>query len=365
MIATTRYLREYLRPGSYPVRTSDTTYDRGGESLGATLFTLPRARANRAGWVVLHGLTAVGRQHPALERFGRALAATGATVMVPEIPEWRDLKVATAITIPTIRAALRDLAHRPEVNHERVGVIGFSFGATQAVVAAADPDLTSIVRGVAAWGGYRDLHRLFRFGITGKHELDGVHYQLDPDPYGRWIMGANYLTVTPGYEDYGDVAAALLEIAFEAGRRRVYAWDPSYDPDKLRVRQAVRPEHRSLFDLFAPMSGQPIHDRGLAEDVARTLASAALRVEPWLDPGPFLGHLGISVVIAHGRDDRLVPFTESIRLARDLPRDRLAGATITSLFAHSGGRRYGLALLGVPREAIRFLGLLDRIISFV
>jgi pimeloyl-ACP methyl ester carboxylesterase len=363
--ATARYLREYLKPGSYPVRAAETTYDRGGEALHATYFTLPAPQRSGAGWVVLHGLTATGREHPALVRFARALAATGAAVMVPDIPEWRQLRVATTITIPTIRAALRDLANRPELNHERVGIIGFSFGATQALVAAADPELTSIVRGIAAWGGYRDLHRLFRFGITGKHELDGVEYQLEPDPYGRWTMGANYLTGVPGFEDHGDVAAALLELAFEAGRRRVYAWDPSYDPDKLRVRERLELERRAVFDLFAPLSGQPIHDLLWALEMGTAVADAALRAEPWLDPGPFLHQLGVKTVIAHGRDDRLVPFTEAIRLTRDLPANRLGGSTVTSLFAHSGGKRYGLGLLGVPFEAVRFIRMLDRIVSMV
>jgi pimeloyl-ACP methyl ester carboxylesterase len=365
VIATIRYLREYLRPRSYAVSQTETTYHRGGQALAATLYELQPQRRARPGWIVLHGLTVVGREHPSLERFGRALAATGAAVMVPDIPEWRQLKVATAVTVPTIRSAVLDLASRPEVDHERVGIIGFSFGAAQALVAAADPELTSIVRGIAAWGGYRDLHRLFQFGITGEHELDGVQYQLDPDPYGRWIMGANYLTGMPGFEDHHDVAAALSEIAFEAGRRRVYAWDPSYDPDKQRARERVRPEHRILFDLFAPMSGQPIHDLAWAHEIARGVADAALRAEPWLDPGPFLEQLGVRIVIAHGRADRLVPFTESIRLARDIPSDLLAGATITSLFAHAGGRRYGLGLLGMPLEAIRFIRMLDRIVRFI
>jgi hypothetical protein len=43
----------------------------------------------------------------------------------------------------------------------------------------------------------------------------------------------------------------------------------------------------------------------------------------------------------------------------------LGGSHITSLFAHSGGKRYGLGLLGVPFEAVRFIHLLDRIVGMV
>ncbi len=364
MIAITRYLREYARPGTFPVEVQETAYDRGGETVGATLYRLPGPRA-RPGWVVLHGLTVVGRHHPALERFARAFAASGPAVMIPDIPEWRDLRVATSVTIPTIRAALRDLAQRGGVDHDRVGILGFSFGATQAIVAAADPALRSTVRGIAAWGGYRDLHRLFRFGITGEHELDGVDYQLTPDPYGRWIMGANYLTGIPGYEELSDVACALRELALETGRRRTYAWDPTYDPDKQRLRALIAPAHQEVYDLFAPLSGARIHDLPRAHAIAAGLADAALHAEPLLEPGPALRDLQVPTLVAHGRDDRLVPFTESLRLARDIPRQVQRGLGITGLFAHSGQTDRSHGVWRIPGEGVRFVRLLNAIITLI
>lgn len=364
MVRVARFVREYTRRGSYPVAREETTYRRGAERLDASVYTLPAGPA-RPGWVVLHGLTAPGRDHPSLERFARALASTGCVVLVPDIPEWRQLRVATTISIPTIRSAIHDLAERPNVDHERVGVIGFSFGATQAIVAAADPSVQRVLRGLAAWGGYRDVHRLFRFGITGEHEFEGKVYQLDPDPYGRWIMGANYLTGIPGFEAYRDVAEALRELAFEAGRRRVYAWDPTYDSAKRRVRDRVAPAHQDVFDLFAPLSGQPVHDLPRAHVIATGLADAALRAEPLLEPGPALAGLRTRTLLAHGRDDRLVPFTESLRLAGALPANTLVRCNITSLFAHSGGTERGLGALGLTREAVRFVKLLHGIISLI
>ena len=359
-----RYLREYKQAGTYPINRQETSYDRGGKSLEASLYSPPHGRA-LPGWVVLHGLTTPGRAHPSLERFARSLAATSCVVMVPDIPEWRDLRVATAISIPTIRSAILDLAQRPDVDHDRIGVIGFSFGATQALVAAADPSVERVLRGLAAWGGYRDLHRLFRFGTTGEHELDGTAYRLDPDPYGRWIMGSNYLTGVDGFAEYGDVAGALRELAFESGRRRVYAWDPSYDPDKQRLRARLHETHREVFDLFAPLSGRPVHDLPRAHEIAYGLAEAALRAEPLLDPGPALTRLQTPILVAHGRDDRLVPFTEAKRLVRELPPALLAGFGVTSLFAHSGGTDRTLGPFGLARESVRFLKLLHGIITLI
>ena len=357
-------MREHARPGTFAITAQETTYEREGEILDATLYRPPGFR-HGAGWVVLHGLTVPGRQHESLVRFARALAATNALVLVPDIPEWRDLRLATSVTVPSIQAAVKALAAHPDADAGRIGLVGFSFGATQALVAAADPSIAAILNGIAAWGGYRDVHRLFRFGIDGRHELDGHEFRIEPDPYGRWIIGANYLPALEGYENHDDVARALRRLALEAGRRRIYAWDPVYDPLKQQLRQALPPHGRELFDLFAPPSGQPPADLALAREIGEGLAAAALRAEPLLDPGPALSRLTTPVLLAHGRDDRLVPFTETIRLSRSLPPGVLRKLTITSLFAHSGGTQAGLGIIGKVREAVRFGVLLNRIAKMI
>jgi pimeloyl-ACP methyl ester carboxylesterase len=191
--------------------------------------------------VVLHGLTRTGRAHPSLIRFARSVAAAGNVVLVPEVPEWRDLRVAPALTIETIRAAVAALQQRDDVIHEHVGLFGFSFGATQALVAAAEPDVAAMLAGVAAWGGYFDLRRTFRFGLTGLHDFGNATYQMQPDPYGAWVMAGNYLPMVPGYSGSDAVGRALHDLALEAGERGTYAWDPVYDESKQRLRGSYPP----------------------------------------------------------------------------------------------------------------------------
>src|SRR5690606_31823071 len=302
-----------------------------------------RGREPLPAWIVLHGLAYRGRQHPSLERFARAVAAGGALVLVPDIPgwrrlrgapaltagtihaaahvlrarpgaaeggtgalvcvpdlaEWRRLRVAPALTAETIHAATHVLRTRPDAAEGRTGVLGFSFGATQALVAAADPGLEGAVRGVAAWGGYYDLFNLFRFGIAGEYEIDGVVRHREPDPYGRWIMGANYLTRVPGFGGYGALAHALEELAREAGRRGVSAWDPAYDPLKIRLRAGLPAPQREIFDLFAAPAGRPVPSLDRARELAHELAAAALRADPLLDPAPFLARAPHRTLLAH------------------------------------------------------------------
>jgi pimeloyl-ACP methyl ester carboxylesterase len=363
MPSTLRFFREYFRPDPLGVVAEETTYERNGEVLPATVFRPARRRGACPGWVVLHGLTYTGREHPALIRFVRAIAAAGNVVLVPDIPEWRALRVAPAVTVDTIRASVAALQARNDIEHEHACLFGFSFGATQALVASVDPAVRQRLHGIAAWGGYSNVHRLFLFGLLGDYDLDRQHYNVRPDPYGCWIMAGNYLTHVPGFEDYGDVERAVHWLALEAGRRRVFAWDPVFDPDKRRLRELLAPAHREVFDILAPETNRPGPDRAVGVPLSNQLADAAMRVDPLFDPTPFLSRVDVPVLLAHGRHDRLIPYTETIRLARALPSRSVESLTITALFEHSGGAAAGLGPLGVLREGARFVDVLRRVVS--
>lgn len=365
MVATLRFLRRYLRPDAAATTAEEVVYARGSDLLPGTVYRPAGTRRSLPAWTVLHGLTRTGREHPSLVRFARAVAGAGSIVFVPEIPEWRALRVDARVTVPTIAAAVQALQARGDVRHEHVGLFGFSFGATQGLVAAAQPETARLLSGMAAWGGYCDLHRLFRFGLTGLHDVDGVTYRTRPDPYGAWIMAGNYLTRVPGFEAAGNVADALMALATEAGDRGLYAWDPAFDDSKRRLRATLPAEHRELFDLLAPVTtAAPPGDDALLE-LSDALADTVLRLDPLMQARDHLPAVGVPVVFAHGRDDRLIPFSETIRLARAVPPDRVRSVTVTSLFQHSGGTATRLGAVGMAREGARFLLLLRRVLRLV
>ena len=87
----------------------ETLLDRGDRQVPASVI-VPRGTNRRLpGWIVLHGITRPGRFHPNLLRFVRALASSGLAVLVPQVPEWRDLRLAPEVTLPTLRGALEGL----------------------------------------------------------------------------------------------------------------------------------------------------------------------------------------------------------------------------------------------------------------
>jgi len=362
-LRTTRALGSWIT-GKSAVKEYETVFSRGDRDIPASVTVPIGGGGNLPGWVVLHGVTRPGRFHPTLLRFVRALAASKAVVLVPQIPEWVDLRLEPEHTLPTVRAALDALRALPSTSDGPYGLIGFSFGAPQVMIATTHKEVSDQLAGVVGFGGYCDMESMVRFQMTGQFAWGDAKHSLRPDPYGRWIMGGNHLTSIPAYRDAQDVSDALWRLAVEAGERRILAWDPSYDPLKEQLRRQVSESRREIFDLFAPPSDRE-PSLPEAERITPLLTQAALEAAPLLDPLPFLGRVGIPVQLIHGRNDRLIPYTETLRMEAAFPAKKRVDTTITALMEHSqqGGR---LASIGKEiSEGMKLLRTLGRLLGTV
>ncbi len=314
------------------------------------------ARKTLPGWVLLHGATRPGAGHPAIVRFAAALAHAGGDVLVPEVRAWRRLELDPAPARRALALAAEHLCADPHVRPGGVVLVGLSFGCTQALIAGAELAAQGLVRGILGYGGYHSLEDTVRFGLTGRFERGGRTEYLRPDPYGRWVVAANYLHRIPGYEGADDVSRALGRLAARAGDHGFDSSGPSSDPYKAEVMASVSARNRELFRIFAPDAAQDPEPRR-TEELAPLLAEAARAAHPELELSRTLeGRALPPVRLIHGRADHLIPFTETLALERYLREHANAAdvvATVTDLFAHSG--RAGASVRQLP-EAVRFLG---------
>lgn len=343
------------------VDVEEITLRRQGGVVPASLYRPRGSQGPFPGWVVLHGITRSGRHHPLLVRFVRAVTSSGAAVLVPEVPEWRELALAPEAAQDVLEAAVRHWALRAEVATGGVGVMGFSFGVTRVLQAAADPGLRGYVKAAAGFGGYASLEEAIRFQLTGEHRWQGVSYQTEPDPYGRWVVAGNLLPQAPGFHRTRAVAGALLQLARAAGDAQVGAWEPSFDELKDRLEAELPPEDRELFRAFAPPAGT-LPPRSLAESLVPRLAQAARTASPLHDPLPYVSNIPRPVHLIHGRHDRLIPFTETLRLAASFPPEARVSCRLTGLFGHSQRGRPG----GWWREGwerLRFLRMMSMVLG--
>lgn len=333
VLRTARYARSW-KAGT-DVEAREIEIERSGEGVPATLITPWERLTPLPGWIALGGISCMGRHHPQLVRFARALAASGAAVLVPEIPEWRRLELAPAAVAPTVRGGIRYLKKHADVVRTPVGLIGFSFGAPQVAIAAGRGDLGQDVGGIVLFGGYCSLEKTMTCQLTGEHEWKGLDYRLSPDPFGGWVVASNHLTQVPGLEDAREVAAALRRLANAASGQRISAWDPHHDRLIRNLRQMLPEKHRRLYDLFAMPSTGALVEPEERRQIAAQLADTCRNVDPLLDPAPALAELELPTSLIHGRSDRLIPFTEGLRLHEMIPSEVRRGLTVTAMFHHS------------------------------
>lgn len=358
MIRVLRFLRGYVQHPSSISTHEDVRFEVDGEEVAAT-YIRRAGKAPLPGWILLHGITVPGRHHPVLLRFAHGLASSGASVLIPDVPAWRRLQINPAKGDTTIAAAARYLNSRSDILSENLNLVGFSFGATQALMSAAKPGIREYIRAVVGFGGYADLGQTLHFMMTGEHEWKGVRHRTDPDPYGRWIVAGNYLTDVPGHEHMEELRRASGELAAEVGRRGAYAAEKVHDALKRDLRATLPKEQQELWDLLAPQFGvtPPLEPGRL---LGEQLLEAAIRRTPQLDPRPLLPSLDQRIVLAHGYEDRLIPYTETLRLQELLAASQAeVSVSITRLFAHSreAGR---LRTMEYPGEIQRYVALLQR-----
>jgi pimeloyl-ACP methyl ester carboxylesterase len=362
VLRAARYARSW-KVGS-DVSATETEVDREGAKVAATLVLPKGASGPLPGWIALGGVSCMGRHHPQLVRFAGALASSGAAVLVPEIPEWRRLELAPRAVAPTLRGCIANLRDSGLVTDAPLGLIGFSFGAPQVAIAAARGDLAEDVGGIVLFGGYCSLERTMTCLLTGEHEWDGREHQIRPDPFGGWVVASNHLTDIPGFEDASDVAEALHHLASAASGRRVPAWDPRHDPLIDQLRESLPQARRRLFDLFAVPSGSVPPEPEERRRMAVLLAEACRRMEPLLDPAEELTHVDLPTRLIHGRGDRLIPFTEGLRLDRGLPARARRGVTVTGLFNHTADASPA-GVLERAREKLEMFGAIRGMINTV
>jgi len=332
----------------------------GVEGEVRALRVAPRGGGPHPGWVVLHGITVLGLEHPSLLRFARSLAAAGNHVLVPEIRPWTRLDLAPAEAQRLLCAAVEALAADPRTAPGGVGVAGFSFGGPQALAAAGDPGAAPHLRKVLAWGSYARFRSALAYAFAGDPAPGGI---ARPDPYARWVAGANLLPLVTGYGSLDATAGALRELSRLWGASAIDAYSPDSDPVRTGFRQGLPPREREIFDIFAPPAGQ-LPEPGAAGEICDALDRAASGHHPLLDPVPSLRRIHVPVHLVHGREDVLIPWTETTRLeALVRPRAPAVHATVTGLFSHSEGET-GLTRRAQVVEGGRLFQAVRKVLAF-
>jgi pimeloyl-ACP methyl ester carboxylesterase len=271
------FLAEFLSDGRYPVlsRLTDAPRRRHVTVRGADIALVSGPRGS-APLVLVHGLAPQGNRDGRVMAAATLLARTGFAVAVPTIPGLTRGRLRPDDTQPVVAA----LGLRPGP----ATLVAVSVGAGPALLAAADPRVSSRVATVVVLGGYASARELVRYFLTGEYVYGDRrgHTVHDPDVVRAFVAANADLLLDPS-----------LRRSLEAGDRQ--ATETALD--------TIAP----LLEILSPE-----------------------RVAPRIP-----GHL----VLVHGRGDPAVPYTETLRLAAARPRDTTV--VLVGVIGHVEGERAG------------------------
>lgn len=284
-----------------PMMRSPLSYEVDGRRYQADVYR-PLEPA-RVAVVLLPGAAPQGKDDPRLVEFAAWLASARFVVLVPEITRLRRLQLHTDI-IGAIGDALRHASASENLAPEgRVGIVALSVAAGPALLAARTPEVRERVPFVLAVGGYHDLLATLTFSITGFYRAEGQWQRGEPKDLGKWVF------VLSNADQLHDAYDRRLLAQMARLRRE------NRDPSVLAPR--LGPEGRAVYRFISN------HDPEKAQQLFADLPPAVVTEVEALSPSKQdLSSLQAHVILVHGRDDSIIPYTESVALARALPAGR-------------------------------------------
>jgi hypothetical protein len=284
---------------------------------GAGDLYLPRQGPPRAALVLVPGAVPEGKDHEQLVAFATTLARARFAVLTPELSGYQQLKMRPA-HVRELADAFLYLADREDLGHGgRVGFGAFSYAVGPAVLAALEDDTREKVRFVLGVGGYHDLRVAIGFFTTGFFEEDGKPRRLEPNEYGKLVFARS---VTEHLRSASDRATidAMVDAALA---------DPAADLSVLA--RGLGPEGRAVYRLI--MNTDPLQTPRLIDALP---PGARATIDALTLAGKHLERLRARLILVHGRDDRLIPFPETLALARSVPSDQARVIILNRILGH-------------------------------
>jgi len=305
----------WLKKFSSPPKMIEISYPGPQGTVKADLF-LPQEKGRHPGILLNHGVIDTGKDDPRLRRFARILCRAGFAVFVPDFKGMRSFRIAPS-DIDEVQAAFEYFISLKDcVLPHASGLFGFSYGAGPTILAACRPAMRDKVRFLMAFGAYYDLKNVLSFLATGKFEFEGKKYFKEPQEYGKWVFLANNLDLVASPED-----RAILQSILQAKLR----------DEKAPIDHFLRLLGKEGKNILALLSHA---DPGQTENLIQKLPPRLQAYIEALSVGPGMKQLKADLILAHGQGDDMIPFTETLRLARTAPDQRRVHMEILGSYAH-------------------------------
>jgi hypothetical protein len=294
---------------------------------------LPSGAGPHPGMLVCLGVVPFEVDHPQVPILGRALARAGFAALLYWSPAMRDFRLEPE-DVGDIALAYRWLIERPDIDPDRTGLLGTCVGGSFAVMAAAHPLIRDRVAFVAEWAAYASMWTFAQDIASATRPANGTREAWEVDPLTRKV--------------YVHSMTSVLETS-EAQMLRAALAEPSGTVDVAILSDSGRAIHPLLTALDPD---------GAARALGRLPATLRERLDA-LSPMRFLGDIRAPlIVLAHDRDDGVIPIAESRQMWSVLAHRPGAHYTEIGMFQHMDPTKQRVSPLVMVRELAKFYSLL-------
>ena len=237
--------------------------------------------------LLVPGAARQGRDDSRVVSLATSLASAGRQVVVPELALYEQ-----ELDLDDVERVVR-VADELCPPGGGLVLLGFSFGGSVALVAAADRRIAGCVDLVATFGAYADLVGMVQAAATGVSVVDGERYtwRARDESVARQVLedAATDLVPQEQRERMRQAFAERDPSGLPAGSRAVYRLVTADDPDQVAALVSrLPPRARQVLESLSPVA---VADRITAR-----------------------------IVAAHAMDDPAVPYAELLRLRQAFPR---------------------------------------------
>jgi hypothetical protein len=284
------------------------------------------------GMLVCLGVVPFEVDHPQVPILGRALARAGFAALLYWSPAMRDFRLDPE-DVGDIALAYRWLIERPDIDAGRSGLLGTCVGGSFALMAAAHPLVRDRVAFVAEWAAYASMWTFAQDIASATRPVNGTREPWQVDPLTRKV--------------YVHSMTAVLETS-EAQMLRTALAEPNGTVDTATLSDCGRAIHPLLTALDP-------------DDAERALGRLPATLRERLDalsPIGFLGDIRAPLILlAHDRDDGVIPLAESRQMWSVLAERPGAHYTEIGMFQHMDPTRQRVSPLVMARELAKFYSL--------
>lgn len=256
--------------------------------------------APRAALVLVPGAAVAGKDDHRLVAFATTLARVGFAVLVPDLENVKDWQLS-ADDAGAIADSVLAFGKRPDTLGLPVAVLAISYAVAPAILAAERADVRDRVDAVFGVSGFHDPVAVLRFATTGAYRMPGEvgWRQGHPELSDRWRFVAAFAARLPGPD---------RDILREIAQRRL-SGEPSG-----RLAEDLGPVGRAVHALADNRDPERTESlvAEMPEDVRRLIAGISLA-------GHKLHALKARVLLLHGRDDDIIPYSEALAILAAVP----------------------------------------------